>query len=66
VRELLARLTPGVTELMTHPGRAGEATRRRYGHWGYAWEEELSAMLTVKPPSDVMVTTFSGAFSETS
>lgn len=65
VRELLARLTPGVTELMTHPGRTGEATRRRYGHWGYAWEEELSAMLTVKPPSDVVVTTFAGAFAET-
>lgn len=36
------------TELMVHPGRVDEATRRRYGYWRYGWEQELEALLEVK------------------
>jgi predicted glycoside hydrolase/deacetylase ChbG (UPF0249 family) len=62
---LLGELRPGLTEVMTHPGRVDQTTKKKYGHWGYAWEQELDALLTVRPPSGVMLTTFSKAFGAT-
>jgi predicted glycoside hydrolase/deacetylase ChbG (UPF0249 family) len=38
--KLLAHVTAGVTELVTHPGVAVDA----YPHWGYAWDAETAAL----------------------
>lgn len=59
---VLASLRDGVTELMTHPGRADAATIARYGHWSYEWAIELEALQGVSLPPGVTLTTFARAF----
>jgi predicted glycoside hydrolase/deacetylase ChbG (UPF0249 family) len=34
-----------VVEVMLHPGRRDARTERRYGHWGYRWENDLALLL---------------------
>lgn len=58
LQRALGQLKNGVTELMTHPGRADADTRRKYGHWGYAWEAELDALVTTSLPQHITLTTF--------
>jgi predicted glycoside hydrolase/deacetylase ChbG (UPF0249 family) len=58
LRDTLGQLEDGVTELMTHPGRADADTSRKYGHWGYAWEAELHALVTTPLPGHITLTTF--------
>ena len=44
LQTLLQYLPPvGTCELMCHPGKKGSETT--YGHWGYRWSEELSALM---------------------
>jgi hopanoid biosynthesis associated protein HpnK len=40
---IVARLAPGVNELMCHPGDSDPATAARYP-WGYHWEQEAAAL----------------------
>ena len=58
LRRTIGQLEDGVTELMTHPGRADSETRQKYGHWGYAWETELEALVTTPLPPTITLTTF--------
>ncbi len=62
IERLVRRPAAGVTELMAHPGRADDETRRRYGHWQYRWDDELVALTTTKMPSSSL-TTFLAEFS---
>jgi len=39
-----------LVEVMLHPGRADEETRRRYGHWRYQWENDLALLVDPKLP----------------
>jgi predicted glycoside hydrolase/deacetylase ChbG (UPF0249 family) len=42
----LRRCRPdAVVEVMLHPGRADDESRRRYGHWGYQWVNDLALLL---------------------
>ena len=41
----LRRLTPGVNEVMMHPGFSDPATAARY-HWGYHWDDEHAALVS--------------------
>jgi predicted glycoside hydrolase/deacetylase ChbG (UPF0249 family) len=41
---ILDTVTSGTTELVCHPGKEDSACREDYGHWGYQWEEELTAL----------------------
>ncbi|MEW5736571.1 MAG: ChbG/HpnK family deacetylase [Thermodesulfobacteriota bacterium] len=46
VRDALDNLdalgTPPAAELILHPGLPGPAEEREYGHWNYAWENDLA------------------------
>jgi chitin disaccharide deacetylase len=44
LNQVLHLIRPGVNELMCHPGLPDEATRARYGEWGYRWEDEVRAL----------------------
>jgi len=37
-----------LVEIMVHPGRADNATRQKYAHWGYNWDRELEILLGSK------------------
>lgn len=39
-----------VVEVMLHPGRRDADTERRYGHWGYRWEQDLALLLDARLP----------------
>jgi predicted glycoside hydrolase/deacetylase ChbG (UPF0249 family) len=60
---LRARRPDAVVEVMLHPGRSDDETRRRYGHWGYRWERDLALLLDPALPDelarrDIAVTSF--------
>ena len=42
---ILKSLSPGVNEIMCHPGLADAETRARYD-WGYRWDDEHSALVS--------------------
>lgn len=42
--DLLDDLSPGVTEIMCHPGYIDEVYRERYANWGYLPETEVAAL----------------------
>lgn len=56
IERLVRRRASGVTELMAHPGRADDETRRRYGHWRYRWDEELEALTAAQMPGGSLTT----------
>jgi predicted glycoside hydrolase/deacetylase ChbG (UPF0249 family) len=45
---LLASLPDGVTELVCHPGSKENYLDARYKRWGYNFEEELKALLSIE------------------
>jgi predicted glycoside hydrolase/deacetylase ChbG (UPF0249 family) len=52
LRSYFQSLSNGVSEIVCHPG---ENMRDLYGHWGYAWDQELAALTDVsakKLPSE--------------
>jgi predicted glycoside hydrolase/deacetylase ChbG (UPF0249 family) len=60
---LRARRPRAIVEVMLHPGRPDDETRRRYGHWGYRWENDLALLLDPALPDelarrDIEVTSF--------
>jgi hopanoid biosynthesis associated protein HpnK len=44
LEQILRKIPDGLYELICHPGEDDADTRRRYGHWGYRWAEELEAL----------------------
>ena len=42
-----------VVEVMLHPGRADEEARRRYGHWGYQWENDFALLVDPSLPGEL-------------
>lgn len=42
---LRRRSAPAIAEVMLHPGRPDAETERRYGHWGYRWENDLALLV---------------------
>jgi predicted glycoside hydrolase/deacetylase ChbG (UPF0249 family) len=44
LEQILRKIPEGLYELICHPGEDDADTRRRYGHWGYRWAEELEAL----------------------
>lgn len=46
LRHLLGRaMRLPLCEVIVHPGRADESTRRKYAHWAYDWDRELATVL---------------------
>lgn len=45
LEHIVRTLSPGVTEIMLHPGADRQALAARYG-WGYEWEAELAAAMS--------------------
>ena len=43
----------GIVEVMLHPGRRDEETQRKYGHWGYNWENDLALLLDPDLPEEL-------------
>lgn len=41
---LLSHLPEGVTEMVCHPGVMDEELVKKYGHWGYHWQQELESL----------------------
>ena len=41
---LLGSLPDGDSEVVIHPGEEDDATRTRYRHWGFEWQEEAEAL----------------------
>jgi hypothetical protein len=40
---VLESVSPGVNEVMSHPGIGDEALHNKY-RWGYAWDNEMAAL----------------------
>jgi predicted glycoside hydrolase/deacetylase ChbG (UPF0249 family) len=60
---LRRRRPDAVVEVMLHPGRSDDESRRRYGHWGYQWANDLALLLDPALPGelarrDIEVTSF--------
>lgn len=47
------RRPDAVVEVMLHPGRPDEETRRQYGHWGYQWGNDLALLLDPALPGEL-------------
>lgn len=54
VLERMQRRQPnGIVEVMLHPGHADDATRRRYAHWHYQWENDFALLVDPKLPGEL-------------
>jgi predicted glycoside hydrolase/deacetylase ChbG (UPF0249 family) len=42
-----------LVEVMLHPGRPDDETRRLYGRWGYRWEHDLALLLDPTLPGEL-------------
>jgi hopanoid biosynthesis associated protein HpnK len=51
---LLRRRPDAVVEVMLHPGRPDDETRRRYGHWRYQWENDFALLVDPSLPAELM------------
>ena len=55
VLDRLRRHRPdAVVEVMLHPGRPDEETRRRYGHWRYQWENDFALLVDPSLPAQLL------------
>jgi len=50
---LQRRQPDGLVEVMLHPGRPDDETRRLYGRWGYRWEHDLALLLDPALPGEL-------------